>query len=95
MQRLKSNKHREENFFAGRKLTFQELGRLLRNDPMPSIDIHELEPREEAADDGYGLVGDVFALRAADEQRRLLEAPLVRVAEGEIAQVIKILAEDI
>lgn len=62
---------------------------------MSGINIDELKPRKEAADGGYGLVGDVLALCAAYEQRRLLEAPFVWVAEGEVAQIIQILGENL
>lgn len=60
---------------------------------MTSVDVDEREAREELADQGYDLVGDVLAPGAAHEQRGLLEPPLRGVLEGEVAEVVEGLAE--
>lgn len=61
---------------------------------MAGINVGEPESGEESANDGDHFVGYVFGLGAADKQRWLLEPRLVRVLEGEIPHVVKVLAED-
>lgn len=62
---------------------------------MPGVDVDEREAREELADQGQDLVGDVVAAGAADEQRGPLEAGGGRVPEGEVAHVAERLADDV
>jgi len=76
------------------KLTLPKSLRILRNKPMPSLDIDELEQGEELPDDGYHLVGDILAQRAADEEGRFAEAFLRWVLEGEVAHVVQRLGQD-
>ncbi len=62
---------------------------------MASVDVDQLEEGEELADQRDHLVGDVLALRPADKQRGLRKADLVRVLEGEVAQVVEGLGQDV
>ena len=61
---------------------------------MPGVDVHQGKAREELANDGDRLIGDVSALRAPDEECRLREPHLVGVFIGEIAEVVERLAQD-
>ena len=61
---------------------------------MTSLDIDELEAGKELADEGDDLVGHICAPGAADEEGRLLEARLVGVLEGEVAEVAERLGQD-
>lgn len=76
-------------------LTLSKSLRVLRDNPMASLDIHHLEPREELAHDGQHLVWDVLAPCAAHEQRGLLEPGLAWVLVREVAHVWERLAEDV
>jgi hypothetical protein len=87
--------HHRNNSMAFGGRTLSKLVRLLRHQPVPGLDVDELEAREEAAYGGQHLVRDVLALRAANEERRLLEPRLVRVTEGEVAQVVERLGQDV
>ena len=62
---------------------------------MASVDIRKLEAGEELPNRGDNLVGDVLALGAPDEQRRLLVPGRVGVLERKIAQVAQGLAQDV
>lgn len=55
---------------------------------MPSLNIDELEQREELPYQRYHLVGHVLAMRAADEQRALLEPHLGWIPVWEVAEVV-------
>ena len=62
---------------------------------MASFDIHQLKVGEELADQWDHLVGNILALRPADEERGLQEAHLRRVLEGEVAEVVEGLGQDV
>lgn len=76
-------------------LTLPECFWLFRDEPVASINVRHAKPREESADEGDDIVGDVFALDASDEESRLLVTSLVGVVEGEISHVAETTAEDI
>lgn len=54
---------------------------------MPGLDVDEAEFGEELANERQHVVGDVLALRAADEEGRFLEADGGGVLEWEVAHV--------
>jgi hypothetical protein len=62
---------------------------------VPSVNIHELEAREELANQWQKLIRHVLALRPADEERPFLIPDLGRVLEGKISEVVERLAQDI
>ena len=71
------------------KLTATKLLWLFTDDPMPAINIRDLESRKESANNGQCLVGNVVTLGASDKQRRAVPSGLVRVLEGEIGHVVE------
>ena len=56
---------------------------------MPSVDVHQGKAREELANDGDRLVGNIFAMRASDKQCRPFEARLIGVFVREVAEVVE------
>ena len=60
---------------------------------MTGFYVYQRKAREELADHGDHLVGDVFAVRAPDKQRRLFEPRLVGILVREVAEMIERLAQ--
>lgn len=70
-------------------LTSSEVVGLLAYDPVTTVNVPDLEGGEEPADDGQGLVGDVMALCASDEESGTVPSHLIRVLEGEVGHVVE------
>ena len=62
---------------------------------MASLDINQLKVGEKLADQWDHLVGNILAARSADEECGLQEPHLPRVLEGEVAEVVEGLGQDV
>jgi hypothetical protein len=62
---------------------------------MPALDILPLEGREEAAEEGQHVIGDVVRLGAPDKQRRTCVPVHVGIPEGKAAQVVEVFGKNI
>src|SRR5436190_729635 len=60
---------------------------------MASLDIYELEAREEAAEHRQSFIGDVGALGPAYHERRPLEPGAVRIEGREVAHGVELARE--
>jgi hypothetical protein len=72
-----------------RILTFPEILRLLRDHPVATVNVSQLESREESSNSRQHLVRDIVALRSSHEQRRTFPPCLVRVGEWEVGHVVQ------
>lgn len=72
----------EENTHTSPKLL-----RPLTNNPMPRLQINDLEPWKESPYNGQRLIRHIRALCAPDNQRRSIIARCARFAEREVAHV--------
>lgn len=70
-------------------LTIFELFWLFRCNPVPSLDIHQLEIGKKLADQRDHLVRDVLAQCSAYEKGRFQEAHLGRILEWEVTEIVE------
>ena len=65
----------------------------LRDDPVTTLDIAQLESREESPNDRQYIISDIVTVRATNDKRWAIISMFVRVFEREITHPVKTSSE--